>query len=334
MTSMAPASNAPHTPPNASRPTRFRVRVAAVTQLASDIRGYELRAPDGAVLPGFTPGAHISVRTPIGEMRHYSLCNHPDERDRYVIAVKREVGGRGGSRSLYDHTAPGSELLVEAPVNDFPLAEGATHHLLIAGGIGVTPILCMARWLAGRGASFEVLLCARTPGETAFAGELEALGDSGPIRIHHDGGDPARLFDLAALLRHPVAGTHAYCCGPTPMLRAVRTATEHWPRGTVHFEDFGSAAGAREGDRPFIVRVEDTGEEFEVPPGGSILDVLREHGYDVPSSCESGTCGTCMMRLVEGPCEHRDFVLDDGEREHYLMVCVSRAAGARITIGF
>jgi len=326
----------PPLPESAGRqtPASMELVVGRVVQAARRIRTYELLHPDGAPLPPFTAGAHVGVETPSGESRHYSICSDPQERHRYTIAVQREDGGRGGSISLYDRIREGDRLRIGAPQNNFPLAPEARQHLLIAGGIGITPILAMVRVLLRRGAAFRLYYCSRSPEDAAFLDLLAQEVPAGQLVVHHDRGDPARVLDLGALLRKRAEGEHVYCCGPTPMLRAVRDAAAHWPRGSVHFEDFGTDRGAEEaGDRPFLVTIEDTGETFEVPPGRSILDTLRDQGYDVPSSCESGTCGTCMMRLLDGACDHRDFVLDEAERSRFLMVCVSRALGKSITIG-
>ena len=310
------------------------LRVAEAVEIVPGIHRFELRDPGDAELPVFTPGAHITVEVPDAGLRKYSLCNDPDERHRYVIAVKREDSGRGGSARLIAGVSAGARLTCGFPRNDFPLAERATGFLFIAGGIGVTPILSMVRHLKATGrAHFKLYYCTRSPGSTAFHDELSAPEFRGEIFFHHDHGDPERSLDLWPLLERPVAGTHVYCCGPRPLLEAVRDMTGHWSTSAIHFESFVDAAAMRTlDDRPFRVRLARSGAVVDVPADRSILDALREAGSDVPSSCESGTCGTCRTRLVDGEADHRDLVLTDAEREDQIMVCVSRAKSAELTI--
>jgi phthalate 4,5-dioxygenase reductase subunit len=302
------------------------LRVERAAQIAADIHLFELRHPDGRELPEFTAGSHIGLEVSTGELRKYSLCNDPCERDRYVIAVKKEATGRGGSTSLVDSTRAGDLVLTTAPENAFALNERAASYLFIAGGIGITPIMAMIRHLksTGRG-RFKLYYCTRNARATAFLDELSGPAFRGQVKIHHDNGDPAQALDLWPLLERP-SGAHLYCCGPRAMMEAVRDMTGHWSRSAVHFESFVDAAQTRTvEDRAFSVRLARTGEVVEVPANMSILEALRARGHTVPSSCESGTCGTCRTRLVRGEADHRDLVLSDAERSDYIMVCVSRA---------
>ena len=307
------------------------LQVARAEPLARGIHLFELRDPAGAPLAAFTAGAHVAVTAPNGSLRKYSLCNDPRESDRYVIAVKRDPEGHGGSLSLVDDTRVGDLLQVSAPHNTFELSERAAHYTLIAGGIGITPIMAMARRLAALGKRFRVVYLTRSPEETAFSRELESEPFREHVTLHHDGGDPARAFDLWPLLEKP--NGHVYCCGPRGLLEAVRDMTGHWSRLAVHFESFvDAAAGARREDRPFTVMLTRSGDRIEVPVGVSILEALRAHGHEAPSSCESGTCGTCRTRLVAGVADHRDLVLTEEERAANVMICVSRAATPEIAI--
>ncbi|MGE3289417.1 MAG: ferredoxin reductase, partial [Pseudonocardia sp.] len=213
------------------------VTVRSVTDEAHRIRVYELADPAGADLPGFTAGSHVDVEVPGGLLRQYSLCGDPARRDRYEIAVLDVPDGRGGSRAMHAHVRVGDMLRVSPPRNTFPLHADAGHHLLLAGGIGITPIVAMVEQLASTGAEFSVLYCTRSPEQTAFLPRLRRLA-ADRLTVHHDGGDPARSLDLARLLAEPGAGTHLYCCGPSPMLAAVAAATVHWPAGRVHVERF------------------------------------------------------------------------------------------------
>ncbi|GGF30235.1 iron-sulfur protein [Aliidongia dinghuensis] len=308
---------------------RHTLRVARAEPVADGIHLFELRAPDGGPLPAFTPGAHLNVRVPNGHFRNYSICNDANERDRYVIAVKRESGGRGGSISLIDKMRPGDLIDAGEPDNLFELDLTAPSYLFVAGGIGITPILSMIRFLiATTDKPFELYYLTRSAEGTAFLAEARAMAGPGrTITIHHDNGDPANAFDLWPAFEEP-SKAHIYCCGPRPLMDAVRDMTGHWPMHAVHFEDFGSdLVRPRADDEPFTVELAQSGRSFEVPVGSTILEILREHGVDAPSSCESGTCGTCRTALVGGDVDHRDLVLEDHERGSAIMICISRGRG-------
>jgi phthalate 4,5-dioxygenase reductase subunit len=311
----------------------LRLVVADRREVATGIHCFELRDPAGAALPPFTAGAHIGVEVPGGALRKYSLCNASSERDRYVIAVLREAGGRGGSVGLCDGAPVGAVLQCSGPHNDFALVAGAREHLFIAGGIGITPILAMMRELQAVGHErFHLHYCTRSPEATAFRDELSAPPFASHITIHHDGGDPSRQLDLWPLLEKPT-GAHLYCCGPRPMLEAVRDMTGHWSAATVHFESFVDAEQTHvAGEKAFRVRLARSGAVIEVAADQSILDALREAGHDVESSCESGTCGTCRTGLISGVAEHRDFVLMDDEQAGNIMICVSRARSDELVL--
>jgi phthalate 4,5-dioxygenase reductase subunit len=305
-------------------------RVTRAERIAEDIHLFELRDPAGGELPEFSAGAHVQVRVPNGLIRKYSLCNDPAERDRYVIAVKREVPGRGGSESMIRDVAEGSAVPVSAPANNFALTKSPAGYLFVAGGIGITPIMAMIRQLMAAGGRFRLCYCTRTAAATAFRDELAAPGLRGKVKIHHDGGDLAKALDLWPIVEKPQG--HLYCCGPRGLMQTVRDMTGHWSPSAVHFEAFTDAAEAKPDDKPFTVRLARTGETIEVPVGITILEALRDHGLDVPSSCESGTCGTCRTRLVSGEADHRDLVLADDERAGNIMVCVSRARSDELVI--
>ncbi|WP_426959176.1 PDR/VanB family oxidoreductase [Muricoccus radiodurans] len=307
-------------------PALLRLRVARAEPAADGIQLLELRHPDGSDLPAFTPGAHLSVRVPSGAMRNYSLCGDPRERDRYLLAVKREEGGRGGSVSLVEGVRAGDEIEVSEPRNLFELDGRAPEYIFVAGGIGITPILSMIRHVRAEGTKrFHLYYLTRSAGVTAFREELSAPDLAGHVTIHHDDGDPDNAFDLWPVFEEPTKA-HIYCCGPRPLMDAVRDMTGHWPEKAVHFEDFGSdLVRPRADDTPFRIRLGRDGEELEVPVGVTIMEVLRGHGRRVPSSCESGTCGTCRTGYLEGKVDHRDMVLSPAERKKSLMVCVSRA---------
>jgi phthalate 4,5-dioxygenase reductase subunit len=308
------------------------LRIAAKKPLAEDIWLFELVTPDGSDLPAFEAGAHIAVETPSGKRRQYSLCNAPAERHRYVIAVKAERPGRGGSTSLIDGTAEGDELMVCDPENNFRLVD-APDYIFVAGGIGITPIISMIRHLETQGrTNYRLIYCTRAPEVTAFLDELSCADVVGRVTIYHDGGDPDRAFDFWDTFEKPGKG-HVYCCGPTPLMEEVRGVTGHWPQSAIHFEDFATDVEAvRPDDRAFTVRHAETGEAIEIPADRTILETLRASGHRVPSSCESGTCGTCKTVLVSGEADHRDMVLTDEEKKDHIMICVSRAVSDELVL--
>ncbi|MEE8226199.1 MAG: ferredoxin reductase, partial [Kiloniellales bacterium] len=205
------------------------VRVNDVSREAEDIVSFELVDPDGGDLAPFAAGAHIDVHIDDGLVRQFSLCNDPDERHRYVIAVLKEPDGRGGSQALHDTVRSGDLLSVSEPRNYFPLAGDAAHHLLLAGGIGVTPMMAMVEALEVKGADYFLHYCARAPENTAFLDRLRPLVDAGRVALHHDGGDPRRGLDIDATLKNPEPGTHLYYCGPPGFMSAAASAVVHWP---------------------------------------------------------------------------------------------------------
>ncbi|MGQ0664388.1 MAG: PDR/VanB family oxidoreductase [Pseudomonadota bacterium] len=309
------------------------LRVRTIRYEAEGINSYELVDPAGAELPPFTAGAHLDVHLSGNIVRQYSFCNDPAERHRYVIAVLRENPGRGGSRKLHAEVRAGDVLTVSAPRNNFPLAEDAARHLLIAGGIGVTPLIAMLARLRTLNAEFILHYCTRSPEQTAFSGEIKDLIEAGRVVIHHDYGRPADGLNVAELLRDYRPGTHLYCCGPTGLMAAVRDAASTWPGGTVHFEYFTPPASFDTAlDGEFKVKIARTGELVAIPKDKTILETLRAHGMTLDSSCESGTCGTCRTRYLEGEPDHRDFVLTDDEQKDNIMICVSRAKSAVLTL--
>lgn len=309
------------------------VRVQGVRDEALEVRSFALAASDGAALPAFAAGSHIDVHIAPGLVRQYSLCGDSADTARYQIAVKREPASRGGSQAMHERVREGDVLTISVPRNNFALVPAAKHHLLIAGGIGITPILAMIRSLEARGAtSWKLYYLVRDRASAAFLDVLEG-GDWAPrVRVHADGGDPGRSFDLWPVLEKPTRA-HVYCCGPRPLMDAVRDMTGHWPTGSIHFESFvEGAALARPEDKPFVVRLARSGGEVAVPAGVTILEALRRAGLRVDSSCESGTCGTCKTGIVAGEPDHRDLVLMPDEQGSAIMVCVSRARSDELVL--
>jgi len=308
------------------------LRVTRNDKIADGIHLLEFRGAEGQPLPEFTAGAHIAIQAPNGALRKYSLCNDPAERDRYLVAVKRETNGRGGSTNIIDNVKAGDQLMVASPINDFKLPPRAQDFLFIAGGIGITPIMAMIRQLRKEGKRFRLFYCSRSPETTAFIDELSAPELKDHVTIHYDQGDPSRSLDLKPVLAERKNREHLYCCGPRPLMEAVRRMTDHWSSAAVHFEAFSDADTHKPTDKPFRVRLARSGEVIDVPADKTILEALRAHGLDVPSSCETGTCGTCRTKLIAGEADHRDLVLHDHERADTIMICVSRAHSDEITI--
>jgi phthalate 4,5-dioxygenase reductase subunit len=314
------------------QPPAMSLRVTRNDKIADGIHLFEFRDAGGKPLPEFSAGAHIAIQVPGGLLRKYSLCNDPAERDRYLVAVKREANGRGGSSNLIDKVTTGDTLMVAAPINDFGLPPRAQDFLFIAGGIGITPIMAMIREVRAQNKHFRLFYCARSPETTAFRDELSAPEFKDSVTIHYDGGDPACSLDLKPILAERKNREHMYCCGPRPLMEAVRAMTDHWSSAAVHFEAFSEAETHKPTDKPFKVKLARSGASVEVPITKTILEALREHGLDVPSSCETGTCGTCRTKLLAGMADHRDLVLAEHERADNIMICVSRAKSDEITI--
>ncbi|WP_298108724.1 PDR/VanB family oxidoreductase [Bradyrhizobium sp.] len=303
------------------------------SEIADGVFLFELRADDDSELPPFTPGSHITVTAPSGQKRRYSLCNDPAERNRYLIAVKQETTGRGGSLSFTRDIRQGDRVAVEPPANDFEMAKAEPKRLIfIAGGIGITPIRAMILHCVRQGkTNFTLYYFARTPAVMAFREEFSSHAYEGKVVLHHDNGDPDQGYDLWPVLEQQ-RGAHLYCCGPRGLMDAVRDMTGHWPDSAVHFEDFVGASAPHADDRPFEVRLAKSGTAYEVAANVSILDTLRRNGHMLASSCESGTCGTCRCRFTDGEPDHRDLVLSDDEKKREIMICVSRAKSATLTL--
>jgi phthalate 4,5-dioxygenase reductase component len=310
--------------------SKLSVVIARRTMLTPYICEFELRRADGEPLPAFRAGAHISVDTPSGSTRSYSLVNDEAETNRYVIAVKREHAGRGGSLSMHAETTVGDLLRVSAPSNAFAL-EDAPGYLLIAGGIGITPIMSMLRALKRRNERpFLLIYSAHNAEMTPYVEELTGSDMRKKVILHHSA-NAGRYFDLWSFLKVP-DGRHIYYCGPPAMMDSIYSQTIHWPRSAVHSENFAGVSTVGIDSRAFRVRRAATDEVYEIPADRSVVDVFRNAGLKPKSSCESGTCGTCRVRLIQGDPDHRDLVLSESERSRYFMPCVSRAYSEEITL--
>ncbi len=308
----------------------YTVKVNKVAREAEGILSFEFVHPGASDLAAFTAGAHIHVQLDDTLTRQYSLCNDPSERHRYVIAVLKEEEGRGGSRAMHETIKEGQSLLISGPDNHFALAgREATFHLLLAGGIGVTPMMAMIEELERTGKPHLMHYCTRSPERTAFLDRLRPRIAAGTVVVHHDDGDPSKGLDIAATLADFKPGMHLYACGPTGFMNAVNASVGAWPPHAVHQEYFSAREMTEEekawDTKPFKVKIASTGDVIDVPANRSIVSVLSAHGIIVQTDCEEGFCGTCITHFIEGEPVHRDTVLDDADREDYVMICCARA---------
>jgi ferredoxin-NADP reductase len=309
--------------------TTLSLRLRALTWEADGILGFEfIAATPNTLLPAFDAGAHIDLQLPNGQVRSYSLLNTPGERQRYSIAVNRDAASRGGSRWLHEVPRPGDLLSAGVPRNNFTLAESAPLSVFIAGGIGITPILCMVRRLVALKRPWRLHYAARTRARSAFVDTLRTLADTsgGELDLcldHEPGGRP---LDLASIVATLPEGAHLYCCGPLAMLDAFDAASTALPRERVHVEHFAAREPAATAGG-FSVTLARTGRTLVVQPGQTILAALIAIGIEPPNSCREGVCGTCETRVLSGVPEHRDLVLSDAERAENgrMMICCSGA---------
>jgi ferredoxin-NADP reductase len=315
---------------SAPEPVRDLV-VLSREEAADSIVVLTLADPHGAALPPWTPGAHIDLVLTAELVRQYSLCGALEPDDRWRIAVLREAEGRGGSAFVHERLVPGTRVTARGPRNHFELVP-AKSYLFIAGGIGITPLLPMMAAAERNRVPWRLHYGGRTLGSMAFRDELEA--SYGP-RIALTPQDRFGLLDLTALLAAPQPDTAVYCCGPEPLLVAVEQQLAHWPGECLHVERFApKAVGPPAWAESFEVELAQSGLVVPVPPDRSILDVVRDAGVDVLSSCEEGTCGTCETPILSGAADHRDSVLTAAEHaaNDTMMICVSRAACPRLVL--
>jgi ferredoxin-NADP reductase len=309
------------------------LRVAAIARPTPEVMVVDLVHPFGRALPAYTAGAHIDVHTPGGFVRTYSLAEAPPAAGtpaRYRIGIKREAAGRGGSAALHHKLHEGDLIAIGSPRNHFALRAGEQHTLLLAGGIGLTPLLAMAQTLQREQRPFTLAVFARSRALLPFAEALAALGPA--VRLHFD--DPAapEKLDIAALVGAHVPGRQLHLCGPAGFMAAVRTAAAAWPEEAVHLEYFAppeSAAGS-EADEAFDLILARRGVRLTVAADQSAVAALHDIGIDIPTSCEQGVCGTCVVGWVAGDGssapEHRDFCLSATERRSKLALCCSRGS--------
>jgi vanillate O-demethylase ferredoxin subunit len=313
------------------------VRVARKTGEAQDICSLELVSTDGSVLPGFSAGSHVDVHLPGGVVRQYSLCNDPAETHRYLVAVLRDPASRGGSAAVHDAVKEGDTLTISAPKNHFALAHEAKKSLLLAGGIGVTPILCMAERLAVMGADFEMHYAARSRERMAFVDRIQGAPFADKVQLHFDDGAAAQKLDPNAVLAKPEAGTHLYVCGPKGFMDAVLATAraQGWAEEQLHWEFFaGADAAPRADDGSFEVQLASSGRVIAIAPDKTVTQALSEAGVEIMVSCEQGVCGTCLTRVLQGEVDHRDAYLTPEEQaaNDQFTPCCSRSKSPRLVL--
>lgn len=306
----------------------IEVVVTSRNNEAQDICSYELACVKGGQLPGFSAGAHIDAHLPGGLIRQYSLCNHPQERHRYLIGVLKDVASRGGSQSLHEQINSGDRLFISEPRNLFPLVAESRRSLLFAGGIGITPILCMAEQLAHSGGDFELHYCARSRERAAFVERLKGASFADRVHLHFDEEADSRL-DAAKVLGNPQPDVHLYVCGPSGFMQHVLDSakTQGWRDEHLHREYFAAAPTDTRADGAFQVKLAHSGKVFDIPADKTVVQVLESHGVEIALSCEQGICGTCLTRVLEGVPEHRDLFLTEEEQaaNDQFTPCCSRA---------
>ena len=302
---------------------------------ARDIVSVELRPVAGGTFAAFEAGSHIDLHLGNGLLRSYSLFNAAGETHRYAVGILKDAKSRGGSRWVHEQLRVGGTIRISAPRNNFKLHEDAAHSVLVAGGIGITPILCMARRLQALGRSFEVMYFARSRQGAAFVAEIEALGV--PVHWHFDeerGGPP----DLKALLAQRPAGanTHYYACGPAVMLDAFETHCAELGYANAHIERFTAVEvkAASDAKASYTVELQRSGKVITVAPDQTLLQAIRACGVEPSTSCEDGVCGACETRVLEGTPDHRDSVLSKAEQaaNKSMMICVSGCKSERLVL--
>lgn len=314
-----------HIPPQSIEAVLSCVRMAA-----RDTNLYTFERPGRGPLPGAEPGAHIGVILPNGVERQYSLIHSGAELSEYTVGVKRDANSRGGSVFMHDQLRVGANIFIVPPRNNFPLQEDAEVVVLIAGGIGITPIYCMIERLVTLGRPWELYYSCRSRVDTAF---LDELSQYPQVHFHFDDEEGGRFLNVAAIVEKLPKNAHLYCCGPAPMLAAFEAATAHWPPAQIHVEYFTPKfAAAQEGG--FVVELARAKRELVIPPGKSILQAVREAGIQVPHSCEEGVCGACETRVISGIPDHRDTILTEQERKENatMMICCSGSKSPRLVL--
>lgn len=313
---------------------RFRVKVTDVFPSGEGIKVFRLESEGTEKLPGFTPGAHIDVEIREGLVRQYSLCGSCDGPDSYLIAVKEAEDSRGGSTLLHAGVTAGGTLRIGSPRNHFALSESDRRSILIAGGIGVTPMVSMARHLRARKADFELHYFARSEAHVAFLDTLTSIGGT----VFHLGLDADEVSGrLREILGQERDGAGVYVCGPPPLIDLVTTlaASLGWPPDAIKYERFSATgATAQDAGGEFVVELARSGKTCVVPADKTIVQALESVGTYIDTSCEEGVCGTCIVDVLAGVPDHRDEVLSPADKasNHKIVTCVSRCKSGKLVL--
>lgn len=316
------------------------VRVNSIKYQGDNLNEYEVVAPDGALLPEYKAGSHIDLFFRDGRCRQYSLCGDPRDRKAYRFAVQRDLNGRGGSIAIFDKVHVGRILKISMPKNNFSLSDDGKKHILLGGGIGITPLMSMLYQCREKNLDFKLYYCTRSAEVCAFRSELEDIGSPERIHIHHDGGVPARALDFREVIGPFENGKHVYYCGPEGFMKAVANVVSDWPKKFVHFERFKapvdknpeSVGQENTISMGFRVKIASSGQVYVIPSDKSIVDVLREYGVDIETSCEAGLCKTCIVKVLDGVPDHKDYVLTEEEQRDYMLPCCSRASSPLLVL--
>jgi tetrachlorobenzoquinone reductase len=310
-------------------------RLTKIEDVARDTKIFTFQRVDGGKLPAYKPGAHIDLHLPNGMLRQFSLTLPASDPDSYTVGVKRDENSRGGSRYIIEQMKVGDQIKISAPRNNFPLVENVDHVVLFAGGIGITPIWCMAQDLEAQGRSWKIHYACRSQADMAFLSDLKKL-DPQRVHLHFDDEAGGKVLDLAAAIAEAPANAHFYCCGPNPMLKAFEAAATCRPRANVHIEYFTPKedAAAASDIGGFWVELARSGEEYFIPPGKKVLEVLFDAGVDVDYSCELGICGACETKVISGTPIHHDSVLSEEEQasNEKVMICCCGCASERLVL--
>jgi ferredoxin-NADP reductase/fatty acid desaturase len=312
------------------------VEITEVRIVASGVKSFTLEPVTHSALEEFDAGAHITVLLKSGQQRQYSLLNSPCEAHRYQIAVKLDPNGRGGSKEIHETWKKGDVIQVSKPRNNFMLYENANRHILIAGGIGITPMLAMAHRLCELDEPFMLHVCAKTENDVPFAREIQNSSFGPNVEVHLDNAQGRSSIDIGQALATPREGDLIYVCGPSGFMEWVRASAETlgWAPEQVHFESFSAPPAGDIPNHAFEVHLAKTGKRLQVSEDMSILDALQHANIKVPYACRQGTCGTCIVSITAGEADHRDAFLSDIEKAegNQICLCVSRAKGHAISL--
>lgn len=313
----------------------IQVIVHQLRPIARGVLEVTLVSESQGLLPKSTPGAHIDLHLPNGQTRAYSLtqAGSIESQSQYVVAVGLAASSRGGSSYVHHKLALGQVLTVGVPRNLFKLVDDPAPVMLIAGGIGITPLLAMAMQRLRHELPWRMVYAARNRAGAAYVTELSAFSDQ--VRFHFDDENNGQPMDLRSVLTGVSAQTHIYCCGPSALMDKVRELAVGHPTDRLHFESFGGNPQVPTTEnRPFVVELARKRKTIEVAANQSILEALESCGVVLPSVCREGACGTCECAVLEGEVDHRDQILSPKDKASHqvLMACVSRARGERLVL--